>query len=364
MKGNAFLLRLYCSAFAVMTSLHTQSHAQDRDDVLAGIRKRLSSLQTIAVEFRYEIATFPDEEGLALDGVKIGAGTLRVVQGSAKGSGRFYRDGAQWQYDMAAVEDPSVGAALGWVRSVYSQSANRFERLTIEPGDSRPRGLIQDGARLPETEYLDVGLGLRRLEGHTWWTDEDLAEFVLAGNSAGTAVVEFRTSAGHLHRLGFDPERQFALVSYEGFSRERAPFVIGTFGEFKDSDGLAWPSRIRWDFFHRDGTVYQSFHYQVVSVSRDPPASFLIEWPLQSSVLDQRTGANIGIRSAPQVLSDAKLKRASEHFKKEFPEFTSPPAPSDSSARKGSLGTWLIFANGAVLLSACAVLAYRKYWRV
>lgn len=324
---------------------------------------RLDRLSTLTVSYHFVVDYAPGDEDMKLEGTSLGNGFILIAKGQAIGSGEFWRNGDQWRFAYTVDTLAGTDNPLGFSSFISSRSTSRFEQLMISHGaEETPTGRISESSVLPVDQYLDVGLGLRFLGQATWWSKDNLPSTLQTSRIVSANSMQSIDRKGVVTTLTFDPDAQYAVVKYEVSSPDGRSIAAGTFENMRTVDEVSIPTSINWQFFHPDGSLYRMYDLHINDLSLSGKDEFLIEWPLNAAVIDERSGASFRIKSAPQVITDEVINTSTSDFGLRYPhllneEYQVAPTPIS----QGGMSRFLINLNAfALVVAGCVLFFWRK----
>jgi hypothetical protein len=259
----------------------------------AAIAARLRSLQNLVVEYKLHEDNWPPPRLIAqIEAMNAADGTRRMElhKGPSDHLGSFrYLDG-RWRVESHLTDESAKAAPDSETKDEivsYYDGAYEQRRLSVAGFKVATSGKSKTPPRLM-LDPLDLGLGVRMLDGLNWLTPDDLKNAAVEVVSTSEVNVRMKDAFyGREHLWRFDPQNGFALTTY-AIIRDGIETVV-LCKDFRVVDRVTLPYKIDVRrFAPEDGQTmpvmqasYSVTKYELNS-PENTPDSFHITWPLKS----------------------------------------------------------------------------------
>lgn len=243
------------------------------------------------------------------DGVRFQAHT-----GTRDSSCEFRRLGRLAWYESRTVNPADASAGT---REVTSYEAARVETL-ITDSTGRTIGTFSRTKPLPEPSLIDRALGIRLLYGDGWLTADQLTAADVKWPDPDHAVVTLRDDKNRLHTLTFSRKNGYALEEATVQSTANGNQVIELVNsDFREVGGIVLPYKtdFRNQFKSAAGesdattTDLTVMEYRLAD-PHNTKDRYSIVWPVNASLLDERTGRDFKVGGRDHALTDEALDAA------------------------------------------------------
>lgn len=340
---------------------------QVRGVELEVLKARLESIQNLSVEYVLTEEFSPPEEIRQNPVIDLGDGfkvVAKVKPKTGRALFRFLYGKAryEWELDEAMLAEAGDSDSK---RYVHVDSGSRVDRLTIDVSGSQ-NGMIDDASPLPGNMIVDVALGLRAHDAEDWLEPDSLDRMERASQDDGLLRLEAPDAniPTRKHLWFFDPDLGYALVRYQVVSPDRLTIDLQN-SKFETVENVKLPRTIAWKRYRYDeqGKRIESMrkeatvHRYVLGDPDNTPESYVMIWPVNTSVLDARTDTPIAVTSGDRTLDDEWLKEAAARYSRGVVAGENHERPPQKAAWPRR---WLLIANMAALAGLIVYLCYRR----
>lgn len=209
--------------------------------------------------------------------------------------------------------------------NIYTQ--DRVECLSKHATVAAYLGQIQDSMRLPFTLMVDQALGIRRYDGDTWLSREEVSNATVDGPSSGEAArICFHDGKGYQDEWYIQGDTGCTIIKYELVDSLGRTVISLDFSGFRTISGVSVPTIVhgeRTSYLKINGNgptrpfVIEKYFVDIKEISinsaDNKPGNYQMVWPLHAVVRDGRTGEMFVITSGPRKLSDSDIYHLLKH---------------------------------------------------
>jgi len=316
-----FLSWLACGVIAVTslsagTAAGDDSQPPDEQTCRAALEGRLCSLQNLAVDYKLREEYWPSADAVAQAEALNNAGGkyhIEISQGVSNHIGKFrYLDGRLWLESHLPEDAIPKSRSSEFKDEIDSFYEGGFERYTrpIEPFKGLGIGERSNEPKMLLRDEVDLGFGVRMLDGQKWLTRDDLKDMTIEIVSATEVNARKKDEFyGRQHVWRYDPQNGYAMTSYSVIRDGFEAMILCK--DFHIVEGVALPNQIDIRrFANRDGKrqPVMEHSYSVSSYRlkqpENTPRSFHITFPVNTMVVDEKTGKRFSVETKPQSLDD------------------------------------------------------------
>jgi len=316
-----FLIWLVCGVIAgespsTGTAAGNGTQPPDEQTCRASLEARLRSLQNIVVEYKMRDEYWPSAEAVAqVEAMNKAGGKYHteISQGVSNHVGKFrYLDGRLWLESHLPEESLAISRPSEFKDEIDSFYEGGFERYTlpIEPFKGLGMGGRYKEPRMLLQDEIDLGFGVRMLDGQKWLTLDDLKDMTIEIVSATEINARKKDEFyRRQHVWRFDPQNGYAMTSYSVIRDGFEAMILCK--DFHAVEGVALPNQIDIRrFANREGKRQPvvEHSYSVSAYQLNSPdntlQSFHITFPVNTAVLDEKTGDKVILKTKPLTFDD------------------------------------------------------------
>ena len=292
----------------------------------AAIVARLNGLQNLVVQYKLHENDTPPVSAIpslaAMNAARGGNGmVMRIHSGPQDSVCTFrYLEGRYWFESRLTEESMKSTQISSFQKEIKCYNLEGFERYTLAIQPFKEMGMgtrcarPQDVQTYPD-QLIDIGLGVREWDASDWMKPEALKDMLVHFTDDGSAELQRLDPEKHrVHVWDFSPRDGYALTHYSMYYGETLGVeLVGS--DFRKVDGFMLPfhvdiRRLAEEDGHRIEVA--QIVMDVTEYHLKPPEntaeSFHITWPVNTAIVDWKSGAKLILRSGPQTLDDEKIE--------------------------------------------------------